>query len=226
MVCEDADRRKGKVMTAVHNRKWLAGLILGVAVLAGCGAPKAPDTVEQTSLIIDKEGGITSHMVDVFDKAHYDINELREMATAEVAAYNTANQSGTEAPITMEKVEALQDSKVLVTYKYRNAKVYETYNDSALFYGTVAEAKAAGYNFDSLNQVLFNAKGDGSMVSGELSDSKMADRHVVLLEEKTLVYCPAKVAYASESAVLKEDGSVDTTAMLPEEFPVIIVLDK
>ncbi len=213
-------------MTAVHNRKWLAGLILGAVLMAGCGAPKVPDTIEQTSLIIEKEGAITAHMVDVFDKAHYDIDELREMASAEVAAYNTANQSGTEVPVTMEKVESLQGSKVLVTYKYQNAKVYEAYNNSTMFYGTVAEAKAAGYDFDSLNQVLFSAKGDGSMVSGELSNSKMADRHVVLLAEKTQVYCPTKVAYASESAVLKEDGSVDTTAMLPEEFPVIIVLEK
>lgn len=226
MVCEDADQRKGKFMTAVHNRKWLAGLILGTMLVTGCGAPKVPDTVEQTSLIIEKEGAITAHMVDVFDKAHYDINELREMASAEVAAYNTANQTGATALVSMDKVESLQGSKVLVTYKYQNAKAYEDYNNSTMFYGTVAEAKAAGYDFGSLNQVLFSAKGDGSMVSAELDSSKMAERHVVLLAEKTAVYCPAKVAYASESAVLKEDGSVDTTAMLPEEFPVIIVLEK
>lgn len=213
-------------MTAVHNRKLLAGLLAGALLLAGCGAPKVPDTVEQTSLIIGKDGIITAHMVDSFDKAHYDVNELREMAAAEVAAYNTANQSGTEAPITIEKVETLQNNQVLVTYKYQDAKAYESYNNSTMFYGSVTEAKTAGYDFDKLNQVLFDADGDGSIVSTELNNSRMADKKVVLLEDKGLVYCPVKVAYASESAMIKEDGSVDTTAMLPEEFPVIIVLDK
>lgn len=199
---------------------------MGMAVLVGCGTPKVPGSVEQTSLIIDAEGGVVSHMVDVFDKGHYDIDELRDMANKEVAEYNTVNQAGTVVPVTMTSVEAIENSKVRVTYTYNNAKDYAAYNDSLLFYGTVAEAEAAGYDFTTLNQVLFNAKTDDSIVSTELEDSKMAEMHVVLLEEKTLVYCPYKVAYASESAIIKEDGSVDTTAMLPEEFPAIILLEK
>lgn len=204
----------------------MAWVLLGATLVTGCGAPKVPDTIEQTSLIIDKDGGVVSHMVDVFDKAHYSIDELRDMANKEVASYNTVNQAGTTAPITMEKVEAIQGSKVLVTYNYDNVETYAAYNNSTLFYGTVSEAKAAGYDFAGLNQVLFNSKIDGSIVSSELDDSKMAEKHVVLLTEKALVYCPYKVAYASESAMIKEDGSVDTTAMLPEEFPAIILLDK
>ena len=214
-------------MMAIHNRRWMAGLLVGMVVLAGCGgAPKVPGSVEQTSLIIDAEGGVVSHMVDVFDKEHYNVDELRDMANKEVADYNTANQSGTTAPVTVESVESIAGSKVRVTYTYNNVDDYTAYNNSLLFYGTVSEAKNAGYDFTALNQVLFNAKTDGSVVSSELDDSKMAEKHVVLLEEKTLVYCPYKVAYASESAVIKEDGSVDTMAMLPEEFPVIILLDK
>ncbi len=213
-------------MMAIHNRRWMAGLLIGMAVLAGCGAPKVPDSVEQTSLIIDTEGGVVSHMVDVFDKEHYKIDELRDMANKEVADYNTANQSGTAAPVTVTSVEAIENSKVRVTYTYNSAKDYAVYNNSQLFYGTVAEAEASGYDFTTLNQVLFNAKANDSIVSAELEDSKMAEKHVVLLEEKTLVYCPYKVAYASESAIINEDGSVDTTAMLPEEFPVIILLEK
>lgn len=226
MVCIDTDLKKGNKMTALHNRKWMTVLVLGAVLLAGCGAPTVPDVVEQTSLIIDKEGGVVSHMVDVFDKAHYNLNELREMAGQEVAAFNTANQTGATPLVTMNAVETVEGSKVRVTYSYDSAKTYEAYNNSTLFYGTVAEAKAAGYDFDSLNQVLFDAKGEDSIVSSELDNNKMSDKHVVLLAEKTRVYCPIKVGFASESAVIKEDGSVDTTAVLPEEYPVIVLLDK
>jgi len=211
---------------AIHNRRWMAGLLISMAMLAGCGAPKVPDSVEQTSLIIDAKGGVVSHMVDVFDKGHYDIDELRNMANKEVADYNTANQAGTAVPVTMTSVEAIGGNKVRVTYTYNHVEDYTKYNESLLFYGTVQEAEASGYDFAALNQVLFNAKTDGSIVSSELEDSKMAEKHVVLLEEKTHVYCPYKVAYASESAIINDDGSVDTTAMLPEEFPAIILLDK
>ena len=197
-----------------------------MAVLAGCGTPKVPGNVERTSLIIDAEGGVVSHMVDVFDKGHYKIDELRDMANKEVADYNTANQAGTVVPVTVTTVESIENSKVRVTYTYKSVKDYTAYNGSSLFYGTVAEAEASGYDFTGLNQVLFNAKANDSIVSAELEDGKMAEKHVVLLEEKTLVYCPYKVAYASESAIINEDGSVDTTAMLPEEFPAIILLDK
>lgn len=214
-------------MKAVHKSKLLAGLMLGAMLLAGCsGAAKVPEDVEQTSLVIDKEGVITSHMVDVFDKSHYDLEELREMAAQEVAAYNTANQTGTTAPVTMEQAKNLSDSKVLVTYNYDSADTYENYNGTTLFYGTITEAESAGYDFESLNQVLYSADGDESMVSSELGDSSMREKYVVILTENTLVYCPYKVAYTSENAVLKEDGSVDTTAVLPEEYPVIIVLEK
>lgn len=197
-----------------------------MAVLAGCGTPKVPDSVERTSLIIDAKGGVVSHMVDVFDKSHYNIDELRDMANKEVADYNTANQSGTVVPVTVTSVESIENAKVRVTYTYNSVEDYTAYNNSSLFYGTVSEAEAAGYDFTALNQVLFTAKADGSIVSSELGGGKMAEKHVILLTEKTLVYCPYKVAYASESAVIKEDGSVDTTAMLPEEFPAIILLDK
>ena len=92
---------------AIHNRRWMAGLLVGMAVLAGCGTPKVPDSVEQTSLIIDAKGGVVSHMVDVFDKSHYNIDELRDMANKEVADYNTANQSGTVVPVTVTSVVPL-----------------------------------------------------------------------------------------------------------------------
>ena len=148
------------------------------------------------------------------------------MAAEEVANYNTANQVGTTAPITMVEAKKLPNDKVLVTYDYDGVDTYQNYNQTTLFYGTVAQARQAGFQFDSLNQVLFSADGKESMVSSKLGESDKDDKHVVILTESTLVYCPYKVAYASENAIIKEDGSVDTTAVLPEEYPVIILLDK
>jgi hypothetical protein len=206
----------------------MAGLMLCVMVLAGCGAAQVPDVVENTSLIIAKDGAVTSHIVDVFDKDYYDLNGLREMALEETDAYNTAHQSADAALVTVERVEGLpgDDSTVVVTYSYDSADTYSDYNGCKLFYGTVQDATAAGYSFDKMNQVLFDTKGEKSIVSTSLSEGKMAQKHVILLEEPTRVYCPYKVAYVSENAEIKDDGSIDTTGVFAEEYPVIIVLDK
>jgi hypothetical protein len=213
-------------MAGIHNQKVIAGMVLCSMVLTGCGAAKVPDVVTETSLVIEKDGKVTSHLVDVFDKDYYDLHGLREMAQEEADAYNTAHGAEDAAPVTVERVESLpgDDSTVVVTYSYDSADTYEDYNGSSLFYGTAQQAEQAGYQLDETNQVLWDTKGEKSIVSTELGEGKLAQKHVILLEEQTRVYCPYQVAYISEDAVVQEDGSIDTTGIC--EYPVIIVLDK
>lgn len=215
-------------MKRIHNLGGMAGLLLGAAVLAGCGGAKLPDTVENTSLSIEKTGEITSYTVGVFDREYYDLDELETMGREEVAAYNTAHQTGDVAPLFLEQVARLpgDDGMVVVSYRYDSAETYGSFNGRTLFYGTVEQAVKAGYDFEGLNQVLFDTKGEKSIVSAQLETDGMAKKHVILLEEQTRVYCPYKVAYISENADALEDGSIDTTGIFETEYPVIIVLDK
>lgn len=214
-------------MTVIHKHKVMAGIVLCTILMAGCSkAPKVPAQIEQTSIVIAKDGMVTHHMVDSFDKEHYRLEELKQMAVNEAAAYNTARQTGTEPLVTLKETALIDGQRVLVTYQYDTTKTYADYNSSELFYGTVKEAGEAGYHFEALNQVLYGADGKSSMVSSDIADSVKDSRHVVIVEGNALVYCPYQVAYASENAVVKEDGSVDTSGVLPGEYPVIILLDK
>lgn len=213
-------------MAGLHNRKVMVCFMVCALMLAGCGAAKVPETVEVTSLVIDKEGAVTSHIVGVFDRQFHSVDKLKKMAQEEVAAYNTANQTGNVSPVTLERVESLagNDGSVIVTYLFDGAQTYEKYNGNSFFYGTVEEAEKDGYHFDKMNQVLYDTKGDKSIVSSNISS--MTKKHVIILSEQTRVYAPYKVAYISESAKTMEDGSIDTTGVSEEEYPVIIVLDK
>ncbi len=215
-------------MMRIHNLRGIAGLLLCAAVLTGCGAAKLPDTVENTSLSIDRTGAVTSYTVGVFDKEYYDLEELRAMSREEVAAYNTAHQTGDTVPLALEQVAELPGDNgfVVVSYSYDSTQTYQDYHERTLFYGTVEQAVNAGYDFEGMNQVLFDTKGEKSIVSAKLEESGMAQKHVILLEEQTRVYCPYKVAYISENAGALEDGSIDTTGISETEYPVIIVLDK
>lgn len=213
-------------MRKIHNRRMIAGLLFGVAILTGCGGgAKVPDTVESSSLIIEKDGQITAHVVDTFDKDYYDLDGLKDMAEEDLKNFNDAQSS--DAAVTLERVEMVPESSdVVVTYRFPGTDAYGKFTGSNLYFGTIGEAADAGYDFDGINQMLFSVTGDKSMVSSDLLKSGMDKKHVILLEEGTRVYCPYKVALISENADVMEDGSIDTSGIFREEYPVIIVLDK
>ncbi|MCM1100749.1 MAG: hypothetical protein NC079_02635 [Clostridium sp.] len=241
----------------IHNRIICMGLAMGALLLAGCGAAKVPDVVEETSLVIDKNGIVTAHFVDVLDREYYDPANLRKMAQEELAAYNTANQTGSVAPAMLEQVAELErgDGSVIVSFAFNGADVYADYTGNTLFYGTIAEAKAAGYDFATLGEKLYDSGKKKSIGATELTSTEMAGRHVVIWAEDsvpdaeaagqesgqrsgTRIYCPYKVAYISGNAEILSDGSVSAggtandgetagaAGTVSERHPVVIVLNK
>lgn len=194
--------------------------IFTALTLAGCGQVKVPDVVDVSTIAITEEGTVTSYLVDIFDQEYYDISELASMAITEAAEYNTEKQSGETVPVTVDKVEALEDGsqKVVVTHKYDSADTFMDYNDSVLFYGTVQEAVNEGYN---LNVVLKSIKDDSVLSEEDLIQD--GERHLVITKEKARIYCPEKVTHISEGAVVDSDGSVDTTQT---ESTVVILMKK
>lgn len=205
-------------------------LTAGFLFLAGCGgAAKVPDTVKQNSLIIRKDGSVTAHIVDVFDKDYYKLEDLSLMAQNEVARYNKDRQGENNA-VTLLNIGKVEDSanSVIVSYEFQNAQTYTDYTDNILFYGTVEEAVKAGYAIGSMNQVLYAPSGENSIVASELTDSakSMLSKHIVLVQEATCVYCPYQVSYISDTAKCNEDGSIDTNGVYADQYPVVIVLDR
>lgn len=216
-------------MIRIHQTGRAAvGLVFGLLFFGGCGAAEVPDVIEDTSLIIEKEGAVISHTVGVFDRDYYDLQGLRAMAQEEAAAYNTANQTSTTTPVTVEKVDALpgDGSRVVVTCRYDSGDTYREYSGNSFFYGTVRQAKVDSYDFAAMNQVLFDAKRKESILSSDLTGENLEERHLALVSEPAYIYCPYKVAYVSEGASVREDGSVDSTGLEAGDFPVIILMNK
>ena len=182
-------------------------------MLAGCGGAGVPDTVETTTICIDKKGGVTYYLAGAFDREYYQLEELTSMAMREAAEF--CKSAGASA-VTVEKAELVPEDgdRVVITYRFDSCDTFEGFNDSVLFYGTIGEAKEAGY---AVNVVLTNDKGE------EIPLDADTDRKVIITDAKALVYCPAKVTGVSGGAVLKEDGCVDTTAA---EGTVTILLKK
>ena len=179
----------------MNKRNWTAFCaFLCALLLTGCGQAKVPDVVDTPSLAVDKDGTVTSYLVDVFDKEYYNIDGLAAMVSEEAAAYNAQKQSGETEPVFVEKVEELEDGsgKVVVVLKYDSTDTFSDYNNGVLFYGTIAQAQEEGYELEAADAE------DG--------------QYVLITDQKVKLYCPRKAVRAGGGAVLEEDGSVDASA--------------
>lgn len=203
-----------------YIREGAVILLLAMLALAGCGQAKVPDTVNVTSLVVSDQGEVTYYLADTFDKDYYNITDLTAMAMEEADSYNSEHLTGDGAPVTVEKVEALDDGNatVVVTQKFSTVDAFAKFNDSSLFYGTVGEAIAAGYDMDV---ILTNVK-DGSLITKD-DIAAQIDKHVLITGEQAVIYCPYKVAYTSDEAVYQDNGTVDAT---DAEDPVVILMKK
>lgn len=208
-------------MNMKRSLKTVLGILLTVLMMTGCGEAGVPDTIDKPMISIAKTGEITEYLVGEFGaKDYYSISELSSMAAEEAARYNTASQTGTTVPVRMEKAEALEDGsgRVYIIYQYDCADSYTDFNEGSLFYGTVGEAAAKGFSVDiALKGVT--GSGDDTLTAEQVRQA--ADRQLIIAPGGLYVYCPGKVQYISDNAVMEEDGSVNGTASAD---PVYILL--
>lgn len=181
-------------------------LCLCILLLTGCGEVAIPETVSAPTIAISEDGLVTQYLVDNFDEDYYDITELREMVTEEVNKFNAA-QKTESAPITVQSVENATDgsNKVIVKLQYNNADSYQKYNESQLFYGTIAQAHEAGYELD----ITMTSVKDGSAI-GKAEINDMGSKHVIIAEAGYRMAGSKKPLYISEGLSVGEDGFVDT----------------
>lgn len=196
--------------------KRIASLLLAVictmALLTGCEKEQVYIPVTTNTIEALQDGRVIGYIVEDFDKDYYDINELEDMVRTEIDAYNDEKKNlSTEAGRTLvivDKVYMAEDGskKAVVALNFQNAAVYADYMEQELFYGTVAEAVANGYELD---KKLANVKG-GDVFAGE-QIQKNSEKLVLILKDTVTVRTEGTVQYLSANARLTEDGFVDCT---------------
>lgn len=197
-----------------HNmkKKFFAAVFACTLVpvsLSGCGkAAKLPDTVVNTSLVVDKDGRVTSYLVDTFDKDFYSLDGLKEMVQSEADTFNIAHTDAAEDPLVVKAVQSVgEGATVQVVEEFTDTKVYEEYTEKELFYGTRVEALADGI---SVNLDLVNAE-DGTPADQEKLEKALEKNHLLITNASAYIYCPYQVLYVSEGVVMGEDGYVDAS---------------
>lgn len=196
-----------------HNitKKVISAMLSGVLMLslAGCGkAAKLPETVVNTSLVVEKNGKVVSYLVNTFDKDFYSLDGLTQMVQEEAEEFNAAHGDAAEPPMAVKTVQMLEEgATVQVVQEFADTESYADYNEQELFYGTRVEALAEGISVD-LGLV---SAADGTPAEEQKLNKALDKNHMIITNASAYIYCPYPVLYLSEGVVMGEDGYVDAS---------------
>lgn len=209
--------KKGRVFAAV--------LCLAAVLLTGCGQTKTPETITDTTVVVNKNGSLTYYLVGEFDKNYYNLEELTAMVQGEATKFNESRTAGgSDMPVVVESVEyqTAGSSRVIIAYRFDGGESFgrftEEYTEESYFYGTLREAADKGY----LDGVVLKSTKDGSSMSQEQM-AKNGSARMIITDVKACFYCPTRVTWLSGSLSPGEGGSVNT---IGAEGLVYIVFKK
>lgn len=175
------------------RKLWLALLTLSMLFsMAGCGREQAAPVAGVT---VEKDGTITSVLMDSFEKEFYDLEDLRDMIQLEAATHN--QEKGGER-IRLESLE-MNGSNCVAVMKYQSFEDYAEYNEVPFFSGTVKEAEDAGIN---LSVTWLQAGGNASMQWKEIEAAQ--DYRLVVWYGDMPAAVPGKIRYYSDNLTLAD----------------------
>ncbi len=165
---------------------FLIGILLTLSFLAGCS--DGENDFDETTVSVEKNGKISEHIVEVFDKDYYNVEELKGEYTNAVDQYNESI-GGEE--IKLKRLE-LKDSKVFVDIAFTGPSDYESFVGETLFVGTINDAYDNGYSMD------VTLKGvEGGDKIGKVRIMGMSDKDIIILSEHVRVKTYKDIAYVS-----------------------------
>lgn len=218
----------------------VAILVLFAIMLSGCGQSGVPKDIRESTLVIDKSGRVTAYLVEEFDKNYYNISELSAMVQEDAANFGGSEANSKQVKIMGVDAMEGDSSRVVVTYRFDDTGSYEELIKDQLFYGTVAEAIQRGY----AKGVTLQSVQDGTLMTETDLMQNLGEHLVIFYPEQVqpdqvklnpeaeeqgqiVIYCPDKVEFVSQGAVVNQDGSISITWVEGSDYePVYILLKK
>lgn len=186
----------------MRRRYLLAGLLVGLMVVTGCGYEL--DAVSENTMTIKKDGTIVDVSVEDYSDGNYSMTELETFVTDEIAEYN--NKHGENRVIldylnTDNNIGKLQLS-------YSGMQDYNRFNHTEYELSDISDVKLSG-NFVS-------AENGGSVAAADIQQSGL---QVLRICDAMNVVCKKKVLYYN-SFVTEQDG----TYVLSGEGEAVLIL--
>ena len=190
-------------------------LLIGMVItlLGGCSLDNVNLEADVSTIIVHKDGKITSVMVEDFSQTYYDMTELEQMIRNEILDYNTTAGDG---HIVLESVEKV-DAYIKVTMTYLSYEDYVAYNNTDFFVGTIQEAQAAGYDLD----VTLTLAADQTSTIGMNELLDMGEQHIIISSEPVHIRSYGKIAYISEGGELVNSKEINAAGITGLAYTIL-----
>jgi hypothetical protein len=180
----------------------LLALVLGIGMLTGCGTDYA---TEESTVFVQKDGKVVSTDVESFSDS-YDEEELNNYVETMISEYTA--QYG-ENSVTLNEV-TVADGKATLILTYASPEDYSRFNGIELFTGSIAEALAAGYDF---NVDFADVTGDTPTACSASAFTGEDGYKVVVIKTNANVNVSGKICYVSQKNVSLVDKKTISIAV-------------
>ena len=213
------------------NRIAVAAVFLSFALFAaGCGNTK---TAGESTLALKKNGKVEQVVHDTLDQDYYSKTGLKDYIKEQVSSY--------EDSIRLKKLKFSRKGKVTMDLVFQDADTYRSFEGKSCFSGTVGQAMASGYDFDTDfvpiedGESADASKADGS--GGAIGTSGNATQNVVssdaatdtinadvfIVEEDFIVKVPGDITFVSaEGTKVLDSHTVRVQRDDPDEVVYIL----
>lgn len=174
------------------RKGWMALTLLSILFLVGCGEGQ-----KESLMSIDKDGMVKSYIVEDFTASYYDAEELKASVSEDILSFNEESE---ETVIELTKFQA-EEGVLRATIEYKNAEIYEEFNEETLFVGSIEAALEKGYK---INASFYSIQDMETAL--KFADVKEEAYHIIIFSEPVSVKAPGKVLYVSDG-LQKGNGS-------------------
>ncbi len=161
----------------------LLAAIMLIGLMAGCGNKFSPD---ENALYVKKDGKVIQVAIESLDQSYYDEAELEQFINDEIDAYD----GGEDASVKLQNFK-VNDGVANMQLEFDSFETYADFNGRVLFVGTVAQAIAAGYDFNQqFTSITDGESGDASWSrdeSGNAVGDASKDDITSLLESNCVI---------------------------------------
>lgn len=174
---------------------YILPIFLLAVMMTGCGSND--EDYDETTVIIDKKGGITHRIVESFDKDYYSEDELRQDINDELTAYCKDKDEKAAQLVSLE----IKDNVATAEIKFAGCEDYAAFNDVDFFYGTINDAIEKQYPTD----VTLKGRGDDDEPIGKYEFESLGSSKIVVVSEPVLLKLPGKIAYTTANIDVIDD---------------------
>lgn len=199
-------------------------LMLGLTACGSKAEEESAADASVSSVSVNKDGSITSKIVEDFAESYYDVDGLKSMIETAIAEYKSQNDA---AQISLKKCEKTEGA-IEVLIEFGSFSDYAGFNEEDFFAGTIQAANQAGYDLNVTLQATSDSLEKASISKPELLG--MGDHHIIIIEaakteevgdlETIRVNCFGEILYVGEGVTAVDKKSADVT--LSDGYGIIV----